>query len=327
MARGGICTFSHHTAGDWVSYCVFSRLDILPPFLVDGDNDTVSKRVSAQQAKMKRDSSGSSFICEKCKLISCLTERIIELEVCIRNLEKSRNSERSLDSQLEAPDASGRVSAPSTPAAEPSQRGEWVASRRHRGKAKANAEAKAKANAEAKAKAKAEAKAKANTEAKAKEKAKAGPFKHRSSPVHVSNRFSLLGEKPVEKPVERALVTGDSILPHVKIASPLGAPVAVSCIPGAGAPDIRGNLKMLAIEITKANIKEVCQLAQTMSDAVTCSGPLPVRRGAEIYTRLWSLNCWLSKWCSENNVGFIDNWSNLSDITVSGMPCQLNAPF
>ncbi|KAI4903267.1 hypothetical protein NFI96_014874, partial [Prochilodus magdalenae] len=87
------------------------------------------------------DSSGSSFICEKCKLVSCLTERIIELEVCIRNLEKSRNSERSLESQLEALDASGRVSASSTTAAEPSQRGEWVASRWHRGKSKANAEA------------------------------------------------------------------------------------------------------------------------------------------------------------------------------------------
>ena len=269
------------------------------------------------------DSSGSSFICEKCKLVSCLTERIIELEVCIRNLEKSRNSERSLDSQLEAPDASGRVSASSTPAAEPSQRGEWVASRRHRGKAKANAEAKAKANAEAKAKA----------------NAKAGPLEHRSSPVHVSNRFSLLGETPAEKPVERALVIGDSILRHVKIASPLGAPVAVSCLPGARAPDIRGNLRMLAShrysrivihvgtndvrlrqsEITKANIKEVCQLAQTMSDAVICSGPLPVRRGAEIYSRLWSLNCWLSKWCSENNVGFIDNWS-----TFEGKPGLLS---
>ncbi|KAI4871909.1 hypothetical protein NFI96_027249, partial [Prochilodus magdalenae] len=155
----------------------------------------------------KLDSSGSSFICEKCKLVSCLTERIIELEVCSWNLEKSRNSERSLDSQLKAPIASGRVSASWTPAAEPSQRCEWVASRGHRGKAKANA--------------------------------KAGPLEHRSSPVYVSYRFSLLGETPAEKPVERALVIGDSILRHVKIASRLGPPVAVSCIPGARAPDIR----------------------------------------------------------------------------------------
>ncbi|KAI4903636.1 hypothetical protein NFI96_029337 [Prochilodus magdalenae] len=224
------------------------------------------------------DSSGSSFICEKCKLVSCLTERIIELEVCIRNLEKSRDSERSLDSQLEAPDASGRVSASSTPAAEPSQRGEWVASRRHRGKAKANAEAKAKADAEAKAKA----------------NAKAGPLEHRSSPVHVSNRFSLLGETPAEKPVERALVIGDSILRHVKIASPLGAPVAVSCIPGARAPDIR---------------------AQTMSDAVTCSGPLPVWRGAptaEIYSIVMVAELLVVKVVlRKQNVGFIDNWSNV----------------
>ncbi|KAI4904071.1 hypothetical protein NFI96_031634, partial [Prochilodus magdalenae] len=106
-------------------------------------------------------------------------------------------------------------------------------------KAKANADAKAKANADAKAKANADAKAKANADAKAKANAKAGPLEHRSSPVHVSNRFSLLGETPAEKPVEGALVIGDSILRHVKIASPLGAPVAVSCIPGARAPDVR----------------------------------------------------------------------------------------
>ncbi|KAI4877548.1 hypothetical protein NFI96_031460, partial [Prochilodus magdalenae] len=109
------------------------------------------------------------------------------------------------------------------------------ASRRHRGKAKANAEAKAKANAEAKAKA----------------NAKAGPLEHRSSPVHMSNRFSLLGETPAEKPVERALVIGDSILRHVKIASRLGPPVAVSCIPGARAPDIRDGSTVEIVKSTK----------------------------------------------------------------------------
>ena len=69
----------------------------------------------------------------------------------------------------------------------------------------------------------------------------------------------------------------------MKIASPLRVPVAVSLL-GARAPDIRGNLKLLAScrylrivihvgtndvrlqqsEISEDNIKEVCKLAQTM---------------------------------------------------------------
>ncbi|KAK3566959.1 hypothetical protein QTP86_007009 [Hemibagrus guttatus] len=54
----------------------------------------------------------------------------------------------------------------------------------------------------------------------------------------MSNRFALLSEAPTEKP-ERALVIGDSVLRHVKLARLLGAPAAqVSCIPGARAPDI-----------------------------------------------------------------------------------------
>ncbi|KAK3562007.1 hypothetical protein QTP86_023466 [Hemibagrus guttatus] len=54
----------------------------------------------------------------------------------------------------------------------------------------------------------------------------------------MSNRFALLSEEHAEKP-ERALVIGDSILRHVKLARPLGAPAAqVRCIPGARVPDI-----------------------------------------------------------------------------------------
>ncbi len=43
---------------------------------------------------------------------------------------------------------------------------------------------------------------------------------------------------------------------------------------------------------------------------VICSGPLPAYRGDEIYSRLLSLNGWMSKWCPQNNIGFIDNWTS-----------------
>ncbi|KAF7686244.1 hypothetical protein HF521_015606 [Silurus meridionalis] len=100
------------------------------------------------------------------------------------------------------------------------------------------------------------------------------------------------------------------------------------CIPGARAPDIAGQLRFLGkhrfskivfhtgandirrqSEVTKSNIIEVRKLAKAMSDAVACSGPIPMRRGDVAYSRLWSLNCWMSEWCSKNNVGFINNWS------------------
>ncbi|XP_048037409.1 uncharacterized protein LOC125262625, partial [Megalobrama amblycephala] len=142
-------------------------------------------------------------------------------------------------------------------------------------------------------------------------------------------RFSPLSDAPTENPVESALVIGDSITRNVKIETPA---TIVTCLPGARAPDIKANLKVLAnanhkyskiiihvgtnyvrlrqSEITKINIKEVCELASTMSGEVICSGPLPVRRSDEIVSRLSSLNGWLSKWCPQNNIGFIDNWKS-----------------
>ncbi|XP_053094978.1 uncharacterized protein LOC128319677 isoform X2 [Pangasianodon hypophthalmus] len=238
----------------------------------------------------------NSFICDKCMLVSSLTEKIAALEVRIQTLERVSESESSVVSVGESLDALGGVSNPPTPALEPSQQGEWVTTWWHNRKAKANT--------------------------------KARPWEHHSSPLHVSNRFALLSEAPAEKP-ERALVIGDSILRHVKLARPLGAPAAlVRCIPGARAPDIAGNLRVLGkhrfpkivihvgandirlhqSEVTKSNVVEVC--AKVMSDAVVCSGPIPMRRGNVAYSRLRSLNCWMSRWCSENNVGFIDNWTN-----------------
>ncbi len=116
--------------------------------------------------------------------------------------------------------------------------------------------------------------------------------KHRSSvPIKTSNKFSPLSYAPNEKPDESALVIGDSIVRNMKIETPA---TIVQYLPGARAPDILANLKVLAnarrkfsniviyvgandvrlrqSEITKNNVKEVCELASTMSDTVICSG-------------------------------------------------------
>ena len=231
----------------------------------------------------------ANVICSKCELNARLTEKIAELETRIRTLYSIKASEVFIES-FSAPDASASLSPRQTPA-EPSQQGEWITVRENSRKRK--------------------------------------PPVHHQPPTHVSNRFSPLSNAPAEKLVERALVIGDSILRNVKIATPT---TIVNCIPGARAADIEANLKVLAkgkskskfsriiihvgandvrmrqSEITKLTIKSVCTLAKQMSQSVTFSGPTPMRRGDEIYSRLTSLNRWLSEWCPSNNVGYINNW-------------------
>ncbi|XP_051739105.1 uncharacterized protein LOC127510009 [Ctenopharyngodon idella] len=231
--------------------------------------------------------SDEGFTCHKCREIVRLTERISELETRIQTLIEDSKNARASDTVLDATSLVNSVHC-SVPAVEPAQQGTWVTVRRpSRGK------------------------------------------HHSSVPIRTSNRFSPLSDTPTENPVESALVIGDSITRNVKIETPA---TIVTCLPGARAPDIKANLKVLAnanrkyskiiihvgtndvrlrqSEITKINIKEVCELASTMSGEVICSGPLPVRRSDEIVSRLSSLNGWLSKWCPQNNIGFIDNWKS-----------------
>ena len=162
-------------------------------------------------------------------------------------------------------------------------------------------------------------------------------------PLHVSNPFSPLADVSTvhngevtrnPPPTKRqrvkttTLIIGSSIMRNVKLKTP-GA--AVKCIPGARSGDIESYLKLLnknkatrydkivihcggndtrlrKSELTKINVESVCTYAKTMSDNVVFSGPLPNMINDDMYSRMSSFHRWLSRWCPENNVGFINHW-------------------
>ncbi|XP_075883553.1 uncharacterized protein LOC142888930 [Nelusetta ayraudi] len=147
---------------------------------------------------------------------------------------------------------------------------------------------------------------------------------HQAPSVHVSNEFAPLSSTPTEIDT---LVIGSSIVRHVNVGQPSAT---AKCIPGARAGDIEGHLKLIAknkqrfrrivihccfndahlksSEVTKLNVASVCAFARTMSDEVVFSGPLPNVRNDEMFSRMSSFHRWLSGWCPNNLVGFVDNW-------------------
>ncbi|XP_057684112.1 uncharacterized protein LOC130910653 [Corythoichthys intestinalis] len=140
--------------------------------------------------------------------------------------------------------------------------------------------------------------------------------------LHVSNRFAPLSDTPAEPDT---LVIGSSIVRDVKHPA-----VSVRCYPGARVGDIEGNLRLLKqsrkrfrrivihaggndarrrqSEVLKLNVASVCELAKSMADTVVFSGPLPNLVNDEMYSRFSSFNRWLSRWCPENDIIFVDNW-------------------
>ncbi|XP_037552735.1 OX-2 membrane glycoprotein-like [Nematolebias whitei] len=46
-----------------------------------------------------------------------------------------------------------------------------------------------------------------------------------------------------------------------------------------------------------------------MLDSVVFSSTIPNLTSDDMFSRMSAFNRWASRWCSENNVGFVDNWS------------------
>ncbi len=191
------------------------------------------------------------FTCDKCREIVRLTEKILELETCIQTLVEDSKNVRAVDTDLDA--TSSGIPVHCSVPNEPVQQGNWVTVRRP----------------------------------------SHGSKHHSSVPIKTLNRFSPLSDAPTDIPGEIAIVIGHFIVWNVKIETPA---TIVHCLTGARAPDILENVKVLAnaqhkfikivihvgnndvrlcqSEINTNNVKEVSELANTMSDTVICSGPL-----------------------------------------------------
>ena len=238
---------------------------------------------SESPASFTEDSSS----CRKCSLVSGLEARVSQLEARLCTLEAARStcSQVALGTADRA--RSSRSVSPVSPPARPEQPGEtrdaFVTVRQKRSNKRKH-------------------------------------LVHPKLPVY--NRFAPLSDTPAEPDT---LVIGSSIVRDVKHPA-----VSVRCYPGARVGDIEGNLRLLEqrktrfrrivihaggndarrrqSEVLKLNVASVCKLAKSMADTVIFSGPLPNLVNDEMYSRFSSFNRWLSRWCPENDIVFIDNW-------------------
>ena len=70
------------------------------------------------------------------------------------------------------------------------------------------------------------------------------------------------------------------------------------------------NVRLRQLKVTKVNVELVCTFAKTMSDSIVFSGPLPDLTSDDMFSRMSSFNCCLSRWCpaTDGFTGFIDTW-------------------
>ena len=236
-------------------------------------------------------------ICVKCSVILALEARLSQFEERLRSIEhkdsllaiKPQSGLAGAERSSVAPQVASTTSSPSAVPEQPGKQGGWVTVRGKRNHKKST-----------------------------------GHPRLNSFSVCVSNKFAPLSSMPTEKDT---LVIGSSIVRHVNLGQPA---TTVSCIPGARVGNIESQLKLMAkdkrrfrrivihcgvndarlrkSEVLKANVKSVCTYARTMADEVVFSGPLPNLTTDEMFSRMSSFNRWLSGWCPNNSVGFIDNW-------------------
>ncbi len=70
--------------------------------------------------------------------------------------------------------------------------------------------------------------------------------------------------------------------------------------------------KLRQTETLKRDFKSLIETVHSTSPEMTVimSGPLPTyRRGHERFSRLFALNEWLSSWCKDQKLLFVNNWN------------------